>query len=108
MANTTLVTGKFVQITGLNADWVWGTDIASRLANRRVRSIQFAPSTIGDILRVRNATVTGATVFYAKCAAVTDHLVKYYGQSAGCQPCIKISECTLGTAANAIVLIELE
>lgn len=108
MANTTLASGMSIQITGLDADWVWSTDCPSHLRKKSVESIQFNPSAANDVCRIRNASLTGATILYCKCSADTDQRVKYFQETSQVNPCIKISELTLNTAANASILIQLK
>lgn len=107
MANTTVVTGKSVDVSGLDADWVHGTDLAAQtqLLGRHLQRVEVVPSAIGDVVVVRNGGIAGA--FSAKFV-FTDIApqVMYYPADSQVAPAIKISECTLGTAANARVLFQ--
>lgn len=108
MANTTTVSGNVVEITGLDADWIATTDLSTRTEHGpvKVTSIQFSPSATGDILIVRDGSITGPVMFHVKCTADTDQRVKYF-HAFDCNPAIDISECTFGTAADARVILTI-
>ncbi len=107
MSNTTKVSGRQIMITGLDADWNIDTDMPGYDAGLKIISIVFVPSATGDIMVIRNSkagTATDAEMFRVKVTGDTDQRIEYYYGNV-LFPFIDISECTLGTAANARVLI---
>lgn len=106
MANTTTITGKQILITGLDADWLWGTAIGSTAA--RLRSITFIPSAANDRMIVHEGGIDGAELFDTGIVSGTDARTKYFGDNGfWCNPVIDISDCTLSAAANAKVILEV-
>ena len=105
MANITLANSNVIYITGLDADWLMSTDMPTQTANgpRFITSIQFNPSAADDVFIIRDG-VAGPVLMYAKCTGTSDQRIKYFFDFA-CNPCIDISDSTLGTAANASVII---
>lgn len=111
MANTTVQSRNTIQITGLDADWLWDTEfseIAASLGGMWVRSIQFNPSAANDVMIINDGGIDGPSIFDVKCTADTDQRVKYFDPPLYCAPVIDITDCTLGTAANAKVIITLD
>ena len=109
MANTTTMSESFIQVTGLDADWVASTD--TPYSQVKLKSIMFEPSAAGDIMVIKEGSATGPRLFYASCASGNDQKIRYYagidGQGQWCNPFIDISDCTVSTAANASVSIEI-
>lgn len=108
--NVTTKTGQFVSITGFtDTDWSCTTAAPNGLAtsNMRVSRIQFNPSAAGDILVIRNGSVSSAIIerFYANSANVP--LIRELNSSEPVKIHIDSSEWTLGTPANVLVQIEL-
>lgn len=110
-ANTTTMSGLFIKITGLDADWTLANSGVTALASKSsifVRSIQFNPSAANDIMIIHNDGLDTTDVFHVKVDGDTDSRIRYYGERGTLMsPVIDISDCTLGVAANASVLIEL-
>ena len=108
MANTTAINGRFIQITGLDADWLYSSDLPVALqSGLSVKSIQFNPSAASDVMVINEGGINGASIFHVKCTGDTDQRIKYFNPPTRMQPVIDISDCTLGTAANAKVIIEI-
>jgi hypothetical protein len=104
MANTVVTSGHIVQITGLDADWLW-TSLDPHFHHLGLISIQFNPSAANDIFAMRNIVVaTGLFIMKVKCAGDTDQRIKYF-YGAKLQPVLDISDCTLGTAGNCLVTL---
>jgi len=104
MSNTTSIVGNAITISGLDADWVWSTD--TPFTNGiKCHSIMFHPSAANDILIVNDESISGSELMRVKCSGDTDDRIVYLG-GRWCKPCIDISDCTLGTAANARVTIQ--
>jgi hypothetical protein len=104
MANTTTTTGKVVTVTGLDADWIWSTDLPAQLQDKPLASVQFNPHATGDIFVLRNSSLTGAKVFYAKCTADTDQRVKYFTREEGISPAFESTDLTIGGATAMLIL----
>ncbi len=125
MSNTTKLTGNFLQIKGLDADWSLPGDLDAFFdeTGLRVKSIKFIPSATNDVMVIKEAdpgyattaaiiaaqSTTAPELFYAKAVDVYDQRIEYFGGDKGkvIRPFIDISDCTLGTAANARVEFEL-
>lgn len=125
MSNTTKITGNFLQIKGLDADWslVGDLDKSFDKSGIRVKSIKFVPSATDDVMIIKEGdpgyattaalvtaqTATAPELFHVKCVDAYDDRIVYFGGNRGrvMRPFIDISDCTLGTAANARVEIEL-
>lgn len=105
MANTTTITGKQISITGLDADWLWTTAIGS--SGCYLKSITFIPSAANDRMLIHEGGIDGAEVFDTGIVSGTDARTKYFDRGHKCAPVIDISDCTLGTAANAKVILEV-
>jgi hypothetical protein len=106
MANTTTLTGSTVTITlDGSTNWVWSSELPFP-DGVRLKWILFHPSAANDVLVIREASTSGAEIFRVKCSADTDDRVLYY-KGAFLRPVIKAADCTLGTAANARVTMEL-
>jgi len=105
MANTTVIKGNVIQITGLDADWNGSTETG--LSNMRISSIQFNPSGADDEMIVHDGGIDGVTIFHMKSADVYDQKIRYYEPPIIANPVIDISDCTLATPADAKVLITI-
>lgn len=104
MANTTVIKGNMVQVTGLDADWNSVTDTPFK-DGMKLLAIVFDPSAIGDVMVVEEES-DGPRIFYASCTDTHDQRIQYY-DGTWHKPYIDISDCTLDTAANARVLFLL-
>ena len=121
MANTTKITHKSLQIKGLDADWSVPGDLPGLVkSGLRVKSIKFSPSAANDILVIKAGkatqlttaaaiatTATAPEIMHVKVSADTDQRIQYFWSGQDMWPFIDISDCTLGTAANARVEFEL-
>lgn len=107
MANTTALTGRFLQITGLDADWTLTTDMPGMVTGGlNVKSIRYHPSG-ADRFIVHNKSIDAAAIFDVNCADVYDDRIQYYDEKVPMFPVIDISDCTLAVAANARLVFEL-
>ena len=123
MSNTTKITGNFLQIKGLDADWsvVGDMDASFDKTGIKVKSITFHPSATGDAMIIKEAdpglvstagviatTLTAPVLFQVICADVYDQRVKYFGNGGKwMRPFIDISDCVFTTAATCRVEMEL-
>lgn len=114
MANTTVMSGRTITITGLDADWyvdaefpaVNGIDHPGLMVKR----ITIVPSATDDVAVIRNnrdGTATTGFMIKEIFADARDVKTKDFGEGQQMWPFIDISAWTLGTAANAAVMIEL-
>jgi len=104
MANTTTSTGKVVTVTGLDADWIWSTDLPDQLKNKPLASVQYSPHAVGDVFVLRNSSLTGAVAFSVKCTADTDQRVKYFTRDEGINPAFESTDLTIGGATAKLIL----
>lgn len=123
MANTTKISGNFLQIKGLDADWSLVSDLDKYFdeVGLRVKSITFHPSG-ADTLIIKEGdpgyantaalisaqTATAPEVMHVECTALTDQRVKYFGERGKLmRPFIDIGDCSFTSAAVARVEFEL-
>lgn len=116
-ANTTLVGSSLttIEITGLDADWSWSTDIvaasfSSKIDTAKIRSIKFYPSAANDRMIIRDGGLDNATFFDSGLvSAASDPRIEYYTDNPRhIDLVIDISDCTLSNPANAKVVIQIE
>ena len=116
-ANTTLVGSSLttIEITGLDADWVWATDIvaasfSSKIDTAKIRSIKFYPSGANDRMIIRDGGIDAATFFDSGLvSAASDPRIEYYVDNPRhIDLVIDISDCTFSNPANAKVVIQIE
>ena len=101
-ANTTIRSGNFIEIIlDGSTDWDITTTVAAN--GVALKSIAFYPSAANDVLVVRDGSATGTRIFSGKDVGGGGIIVYYDGIMA--KPYIKASSCTLGTPANARVII---
>jgi len=103
MANTTTWKGNTINITGLDADWDAPTDLG--MDKIKVRSIEFLPSAANDHFIICEGSLTGPSIMDVTCSDAMDNRRVYFDEGLWMTPYIDISECTLGTAADAKVTI---
>ena len=103
MANTTVVAGQTIQVTGLNADWSALVDVGKRIT---ISSIQYTPSG-ADIFIIHDRGIDGVELFHVKCADDKDQRIKYFNPAIHVNPVIDITDCTLVVAANAVLTFTL-
>jgi len=125
MSNTTKITGNFLQIKGLDADWSLVGDLDKNFdkSGIRVKSIKFIPSAADDIMIIKEGdpgyattallitgqSATAPELFRVKCIDLYDQRIEYFGGDRGriMRPFIEIANCTFSTAGNARVEFEL-
>jgi len=109
MGNATKLSGRTLQITGLDADWNLDTDMAGT-TKLKISGITFIPSGPGDICIIKDAadgSSSAATLFQVKCNDATDQRRAFHGGQ-WCAPCFNVSDLTLSSAAAAKILIDLQ
>lgn len=115
MANVTTYKRGFIEITGLDDDWHYTTEMAAlKTAGRypkrhvdyygglRLQGIVFKPSAANDVMVIHEEGLDTTPIFDVKVAGATDTRKEYLDGKL-CRPTIDISDCTLGTPANASV-----
>lgn len=105
-ANTTLISqdGSKMSIT-LDGSTDWNGKTDGKMPNGRgLIAIKFFPSALNDVLVVRDTSATGPELFRAKDTAGGGLTDNSFGGLV-CYPYIKPGDCTLGTPANARVMM---
>lgn len=106
MSNTTTRTGKFIEIIpDGSTDWIGLTELGDLI---KISSIQFNPTTIGDVLIIRAGGIDNAAIFNAYANVANQALTRDYTPGKWCNPVIDASDCTFGTATDCRILIEVE
>jgi hypothetical protein len=111
--NQTLIgsSGKTIEITGLDADWVWSTDLAGehwKVTRAAIKSIKFYPSGANDRMIIRDGGIDNATFFDSGLVSgADDPRVEYYDGGTQTELVIDITDCALGTPGSAKVVIHL-
>lgn len=104
MANTVVETfGKRtleITYTDLGLDYTCSRAI-------RVKSIFLAASAAGDILRVRESSLTGPTIVKVKSIS-GETIPSYLFGDLPIIPCIKLSECTFSVPGNVVISIDFD
>jgi len=103
MANTTVQGRSSIIVTGLDADWIAGTDSDRR--DYYIQSIQFIPSAQNDRMIVHDEGIDGADIFDSGLAPDTAAIIEYYNPPKWAMPVIDISDCTLNSAGDCKVII---
>lgn len=124
-ANTTTYDDGTITITGLDADWVFATEMAAlRTAGSQypkefdnkgyitIESIVFIPGATDDRMIIHSSGGIDASPIFdtGKVADAYDTRIQYYPFGRLATPHIDISDCTLsaGTLANCVVKIHLK
>jgi hypothetical protein len=107
MANTTVVLGKTVEITGLDTDWVWSTDLPVYLRGRPLSGVVVKPSAATDVVTLRTGSVSGPRCWWSD-GSFQNQRQGYFGPDSGIDPAIKISECSFTTVANAVIMLNFQ
>lgn len=116
-ANTTNIStsGFSIEITGLDADWYWETEIAAntsipeKFKDAKIAAIVFYPSAANDRFIIHDGGIDEAAFFDSGLvSAASDPRVLYYIPAKQANLIIDISDCTMNTAANCKVVILLE
>ena len=114
-ANTTIVTdqNQVITITGLDEDWDASTETETmgllRNGILKVWMVVFIPGATDDRMIIRDGGIDAAEFFDAGPQADSyDARVKYFIEPLEVNPVIDISDCILGTAANAKVMIYIQ
>src|SRR5574343_242860 len=113
-ANTTAVSTSnlAIQITGLDADWYWETEIAASTSisqvvkQAKIKAIIFYPSAANDRLIIHDGGLDTAAFFDSGLtSAAADPRIIYYVPAKQANLVIDISDCTMNIAANCKVVI---
>ena len=124
-ANTTTYDDGTITITGLDADWIFATEMAAlRTAGSEyprefdnnghvtIESIIFIPGATGDRMIIHSSGgIDGAPIFDpGPVADAYDTRIQYYPFGRKAKPVIDITDCTLsaGTLANCVVKINVK
>lgn len=111
--NTTLFgnSGGTIEITGLDADWTWNTEVAGQpqyIQKAKIQRITFYPSAASDRMIIRDGGIDNATYFDSGAVSgADDPRTMTYMKPRPVNLVIDITDCTLDTAASAKVVITL-
>lgn len=94
-ANTIVSDFPVYQITVNDADWTG--------PKRVLDSIQFNPAAADDEIVVKNGDADGAVIFQAKASDAYEEQIKYF-DTRPLTPFIDVSECTVGSTFEVIVI----
>jgi hypothetical protein len=103
MAATVTITNRIVNITAIDATWLWSTSFPND-AQLRVTSIEFMGGAANDIIFIRDGSTTGAIMFHRKTPDTDYTQIKYFF-GAMMRPCILFSECTLSSGHKVIITL---
>ena len=105
MANTTTITGRFINIAFDNAtDWLLSTEFPdSADVGLFVKSITFIPNASDDKLVIRNGSITGTVIYSEKATGPYDTRIRNFG-GACIKPYIESTDCS---TASCVAVIEL-
>ena len=117
MANTTNIRWPFITITpDGSTDWTLAatgdasdsTTLLSSYATSglKVYSIRVHPSAASDVIIIHEEGLDGASMFEAKFSGDTSDKVQYYGGQ-WMHPVLDASDCTMDTAANVRITIQV-
>lgn len=107
MANTTTVFGRHVEITGLDANWSWDTDLPAHLKSAPLRRVRLRLSAAGDAFVLRAGSITGPRV-WARDATFQTGVFAEFGPNSALNPSFAIADCTFTTPASASVIMEFD
>lgn len=100
-----------IEITGLDADWLWLTELdgeSNYVERGRIQRITFYPSAASDRMIIRDGGIDAATFFDSGAVSGADDPRTTSWVNPQYAPLvIDISDCTLSTPANAKVVIHL-
>ena len=92
----------------LDVDFVFGTELPGFAdSGLKVLSIEFVPSAADDVIHIRDNTITGPTLMKGTPSDTDSFIKNFLDKGQRMFPCIKASEQTFGTAANAKIIFEL-
>ena len=107
MANVTTHGRNTVTITGLDADWAWNDDGGFDTSmGLKVSSIQFNPGAANDVMIIRDGGIDATALLNTNPLTTVDPMIKYFNPPRWVRPVIDISDCTLGAAGDAEVIID--
>jgi len=92
-----------IQITGIAADWDWGTVMTDFPNDVRLASITFVPGAANDKLIVKEDSAAGAVIMHALCLDTDEKIKYFYGTKHS--PYVDFSDCIL--SAGHMVIIDL-
>lgn len=102
MSNTTVEKSQTIVITGLDEDWISGTDSEARLYY--IKSVQFIPGAIGDRLIIRNDGIDECEVFDSGiCPTAGLAIYERMDNEQQSAPVIDISDCTCSSGSKVII-----
>lgn len=110
ISHATITETNGTNILTLTLDGTTNWDSATNFSDLTVQAIMFVPSAASDVLVVRENSATGPEVMSVTVTAASDTRIVYFPRDHWGKPLeihlfIKATDLTLGTAANARVII---
>jgi hypothetical protein len=102
-AATVTKTGRIVEITAIDADWLWSTTFPND-QQIKVVSIEFFGGSANDIIVIKDGSDTGAILMKRKIPD-TDYSSTKYFMGARLRPVIDFSDCTLSSGHKVIITL---
>ena len=104
MANTSVESKgeRFLQVTYTDSGDNWVSSVSLR-----PKAVFFAPSATGDILVVRETSVTGVKMFKVKSLA-GETVPVYLNGDAVISIAIPLADCTFSTPGNVLITVEFD
>ena len=106
-AATVTRTGRIVEITAIDADWLWSTTFtgaAEVSGGIKVVSIEFLGGAANDIIVINDQTDAGAVMMKRKTPDTDYSTIKYFF-GARIRPVINFSDCTLSSGHKIIITL---
>ena len=101
-ANTINEDGKAINITILDADWLWSTTLPTE--GIQIESIQYIPDAASEICVIKEGSDSGPIIFRCEGEGTTDDEIKYFGKGIW-KPVFDYSDST--NSAGGIIIILL-
>ena len=104
MAATVVRNGPFVQLTAIDADWIWTTTFPNHPQGIKVDWIAFKPgATALDKCSIKQDSATGSEIFLSIPAVSLSYGQIVYYSGALLRPYIDFSDCTFTTGHEVVI-----
>jgi len=101
MAATVTKTNRTLNLTAIDADWLWSTTFPNDAAIR-IQSIEFIGGAANDVMVIKEGSDSGAVMFSRKVPDTDYRQIKYFwGQLL--RPVVDYSDCTLNAGHRVII-----
>jgi len=104
MAATVNKVGRTIELTVIDADWVWSDSVPDKgIGGIPIATISFTPGAANDVMIIKEASATGPSMFEATCLTAEPRVLDYFGVKH--KPFLDFSECTLTAGHKVIILL---